>query len=112
MSSVIRPLLGLYQHIIYIHFHSFSEQWPKHLGYQSLVSGPDILYPEWHYIVAEKPIGGGRVIKDVSLHQAGTWGSDGSWRMHLETITCRARPMGQQSDLSRVVGSYPWHTHR
>ena len=43
MSSVIWPLLGLYQHIIYIHFHSFSEQWPKHLGYQSLVGGPDIL---------------------------------------------------------------------
>ena len=42
-----------------------------------------------------------------SLHQAGTWGSDGNGRMHLEMITCHARLMRRQSDLSGVVGSYP-----
>ena len=47
-----------------------------------------------------------------SLHHAGIWGSDGNRRMHLETITCHARPMRQQSDLSGVVGSYPWDTRR
>ena len=45
-----------------------------------------------------------------SLHQAGKWGSDGNRIMHLETTTCHAPPMRRQSDLSRVVGSYPWDT--
>ena len=38
-----------------------------------------------------------------SLHQEGTWGSDGNQRMHLETITFHTRPMRRQSDLSGVV---------
>ena len=46
-----------------------------------------------------------------SLNQVGTWGSDGSRRMHLEMITCYAWPRCRQSDLSEVVGSYPWDTH-
>ena len=47
-----------------------------------------------------------------SLHRAGAWESDGNRRMHRETITCHARPMRQQSDLSEVEGSYPWGTLR
>ena len=65
--------------MIYIHFHNFPEQWPKHLGYQSLVGGPDILKPEWHYIVAVEPVGGGGgggggVIKDVFSTPGGYMG--------------------------------------
>ena len=40
-----------------------------------------------------------------SLHQVGTWGSDGNRIMHLETITCHAWLMRPQSDISGVVGS-------